>query len=84
MVCEAKCDDTVELYCGQRTLPKVDNCHYLGVIIDNELKWPLHIEQIYYNLIKFTSIFYKVRSKLPELILKIVFRLCSFAYHVWN
>jgi len=57
MVFKAKCDDTFELYCGQRTSQKVDNCHCLGVIIDNELKWTLHIEQLNYNLIKFTSIF---------------------------
>jgi len=65
MVFKAKCDDTVELYGGQRTLQKVDNCHHIGVIIDNELKLTLHIEQLYCNLIKFTSIFYKLRSKLP-------------------
>jgi len=70
MVRKAKCNDTVELYCGQRTLHKVDNCHYLGVNIDIELKWTLHNEKVYCNLIKFTSIFYKLRSKLPELILK--------------
>jgi len=70
MVFKAKCDDTVELYRGQRTLQKVDNCHYLGVIIDNELKWTLHIKQLYCNLINFTSIFYKLRSKLPQLIFK--------------
>jgi len=69
MVFEAKCDDTVEIYCVQRTLQKVDNCHYLRVIIDNELKWTLHIEQLYCKLIKFTGIFYKLRSNLPELIL---------------
>jgi len=72
IVFKARCDDhdTVELHCGQRTLQKVDNCHYLGVIIDNGLKWTLHIQQLYCNLIKFISIFYKLRSKLPELILK--------------
>jgi len=71
MVFKAKCDDTVELYYyGQRTIQKVVNCHYLGVIIYNELKWTLHIEQLYCKLIKFSRIFYKLSSKLPELILK--------------
>jgi len=70
MVFKAKGDDNVELYCGRRIIQKVDNCLYLGVIIDNELKWTLHIEQLYCKLIKFTSIFYKLRFKLPERILK--------------
>jgi hypothetical protein len=42
----------------------------LGVVIDNELKWTLHIEQICYKLIKFTSIFYKLCTKLHKVILK--------------
>ena len=70
MVFKAKGDDNVELNCGRRIIQKVDNCLYLGVIIDNELKWTLHIEQLYCKLIKFTSIFYKLRSKLPERILR--------------
>jgi len=64
MVFKAKCDVTVESYCGQHTIHKVDTCLYLGV------KWTLQIEQLYCKLITFTSIFYKLRSKLPELISK--------------
>jgi len=41
MVFKAECDDTVELYCGQHTIQKVDNCLYLGVFIDKELKCKL-------------------------------------------
>ena len=44
MVFKAKCDDNVELFYGQRVIQEVDNCHYLGVVMDNELKWTLHIE----------------------------------------
>ena len=36
MVFTAKCDDNVELICGQRNTQKVDNCHYLAVVIYNE------------------------------------------------
>ena len=38
---------------------------YLGVVIDESLKWKEHIDQVYVKLIKFTSIFYKVRHLLP-------------------
>jgi len=69
MVFKSQCD-TFEFCCGQHTIQKVDNCLYLGVIIDNELKWTLRIEQLYCKLVKFTSILCKLRSKLRELILK--------------
>jgi len=62
MVFTANCDDNVELYCGHRIIHKVDNYHYLGVLIDHKLKWTLLIEQLYCKLIKFTSIFYKLRT----------------------
>jgi len=39
-------------------------------VYDHELTWTLHIEQLYCKLVKFTSIFYKLRTKLPERILK--------------
>ena len=42
-------------------------CMYLGVMLDNKLKWKNHIEYIEKKLIKFTSLFYKIRQKLtPE------------------
>ena len=42
---------------------RVNSCRYLGVIIDCELKWKEHIEYIYKELIKYNSIFYKLRNK---------------------
>jgi len=36
----------------------------------------LHIEQLYCKLIKFTSLFYKLRSKLAELSLKQLYFAC--------
>jgi len=32
-----------------QTIEKVNSCKYLGIIIDDELKWNLHIENIYKN-----------------------------------
>ena len=43
-----------------QTIEKVNSCKYLGIIIDDELKWNLHIENIYKKLMKYTSIFYKL------------------------
>jgi len=42
-----------------QTIEKVNSCKNLGIIIDNELKWNLPIENIYKKLMKYTSIFHK-------------------------
>ena len=49
---------------------RVDKCLYLGLNIDEKLKWDVHIDSIYDSLIKYTSIFYKLRLTLPPSALK--------------
>jgi len=45
----------------------VDCCKYLGVFVDSNLNWKDQIDYIYKKIIKFTSIFYKLRHKVsPE------------------
>jgi len=51
----------------------VECCKYLGILIDSDLKWQDHINYIYNKLIKFTSIFYKIRTKLPEEVLRMIY-----------
>ena len=43
------------------------------MFIDSRLIWQEHIDHVYKKLIKFTSIFYKVRSKLPPEVLKLLY-----------
>ena len=38
-------------------IQKVTSCRYLGIIIDDELKWTAHIEHIYSCLLKYVGIF---------------------------
>lgn len=72
-------------YCGRHSITKVDCCRFLGVAVDEELKWTAHYEQLYSNLIKFSYIFYKLQTLLPEHILKqILFRLCTSTCFVWT
>jgi hypothetical protein len=54
-------------------LKRMSSCRYLGVIIDEKLKWIEHIEHVYSKLIKFVGIFYKLRNKLPSHILKNIY-----------
>ena len=52
---------------------RVNSCRYLGVIIDCELKWKEHTEYIYKKLIKYSSMFYKLRNKLPSSCLRSIY-----------
>ena len=40
-------------------------CKYLGVIIDDELKFDVNIDYIYNKLITYVGIIYKLAHKLP-------------------
>ena len=55
----------MNLIINNTKISKVSSCKYLGVHIDEFLSWDVHIEYIYKKLIKFTSLFYKVRNILP-------------------
>jgi hypothetical protein len=65
--------DSFELRCGQHVSEKVDTCRYLGIVIDSDLKWKLHVEHVYRKLVKFTSIFFKLRQKLTDRVLKLIY-----------
>jgi hypothetical protein len=54
------------LHINGHSINKVESCKYLGVIIDESLNWTEHIAFIYKTLVKFTSIFYKLRDVLPS------------------
>jgi len=54
-------------------ITKVTNCRYLGLYIDSNLNWTYHIDYIYNKLLKFVGIFYKLRNKLPSVILRAIY-----------
>jgi hypothetical protein len=69
---------TIKLTIDGVLLNKVPHCKYLGVILDDELKWDKHVDFIYNKLTKFTSIFYKLRFTVP---IKILYKLYyAFVY----
>ena len=51
-------------------LSLVKECKYLGIVIDDCLKWNLHIDAVYKSIARFTSVFFKLRSILPSSVLK--------------
>jgi hypothetical protein len=65
------CDYNIHL--NGITIKRVPSCRYIGVIIDEKLKWTEHIDNIYSKLVKFVGIFYKLRGKIPTKILKNIY-----------
>jgi len=60
---------SLNLFINGKRINKVSSCKYLGVIIDDGLKWEEHVDCIYKKVIKFSSIFYKMRMIVPKEIL---------------
>ena len=54
-------------------LNKVSECKYLGITMDEDLKWKNHIDIVYGKLIRFVGIFYKLRNKLPPSVLQTIY-----------
>jgi len=68
---ERKNHHDFQLKVNGKNISRVDSCKYLGIIIDINLSWKEHIDYVYKKVIKFTSIFYKIRTKMNDEILKI-------------
>ena len=58
------CDPNLKLYIDGSEIQRATVVKYLGVLIDDGLKWTDHIESVYKNIIKYIGIFYKIRHKL--------------------
>ena len=63
----------IDVLVNGQALERVNVCKYLGIFIDSELKWTHHIDYVYCKLVKFASIFYKLRDRLPAAILKQIY-----------
>jgi hypothetical protein len=62
-----------EIIVNNIKLENVNSCKYLGITLDNELKWSAHIETVYKKIMKFIGIFYKIRNNLPPEVLKSIY-----------
>jgi len=60
---ESEFETAHTLYINNKVIKNVASCKYLGILIDNDLKWIKHIKYIYNKLINFVSIFNKIRFK---------------------
>ena len=56
----------LHLFINGARINKQSSCKYLGIIIDERLRWSEHIDYIDKKILKFTGIFYKMRYKMPK------------------
>ena len=68
--CKLSTDSSLNLFINGQKIAKVSSSKYLGVIIGCSLRWSEHVDYVYKKLVKFTSIFYKLRNYLPQQCLK--------------
>jgi len=64
---------TVTIKINDTKIKCVKECKYIGVIIDDELKWTSHIEFVLQKLKRLLRILYKMRYKLPDLCLQNIY-----------
>jgi len=83
MVFPSKAKD-ISVKLNDNYIENVHHCRYLGILIDDMLTWSQHINAIYSKLMKYIGIFYKIRNKLPHLILKKIFilHLCIHMFYM--
>jgi len=63
----------IKLLVNNIRIKNVNYSKYLGVIIDNKLTWQYHIDYVYNKLLKFTSIFYKIRDQVNTDVLRMIY-----------
>jgi len=79
------CCVNFKLLLGGLEIRKVKSCRYIGLIIDDELKWSVHIDHIYNYLLKYVGMFYKLQNKVPgKCHEKCSLCFCLFVYIIWN
>ena len=69
----SKCRQNVashfDLYINNHKINRVTECKYLGIFIDDELKFDTHVDYVYKKIIRFTGILFKLRNVLPRVCL---------------
>ncbi len=63
----------ISLYINASQIKKVTVTKYLGIHIDENLDWKIHIQDICQTLRKYVGVFYKLSQKLPIRVLKMLY-----------
>ena len=63
----------INLFINSLPIKKENSFKFLCVTIDERLEWKPHIQHIYLRLRRYIGIFYKLSSKLPSKVLKMLY-----------
>jgi hypothetical protein len=66
-------NDTYVVKINNKILKRENCVKYLGMLIDEKLSWDEHIQYVIKKLIKYSSIFYKLRTIVPIQVLKTLY-----------
>src|SRR3989442_13003835 len=66
-------DLSLDLNVNNKCINRVHSSKFLGVTIDDQLKWGPHIQELCLTLRRFVGVFYKLSCKLPWLTLKMLY-----------
>jgi hypothetical protein len=82
-----KCYDHFDV--GVHRITRTSSTRYLGLTIDENLSWKNHITDLCQCLLKYTGIFYRIRSKLPhntalQLYYAVVYSRISYCIEVYG
>ena len=71
--CDVSAASAYTISLGKINLNPVNCAKYLGIVIDSDLSWKSHIEYLFKKLLRFTGIFYKLRSKAQPNVLRMLY-----------
>ena len=66
-------DKDIKINLAGTEIKRVTSCNYIGVLIDEELKWVENIDYIYDKVVKYIGIFYKLQNILPATVLQTIY-----------
>jgi hypothetical protein len=78
--CKTKDDVTLNLLINGQQIDKVSSIKYLGVFIDERFNWTVHIDHVFSKIVKFTSLFYKLKTVVPKHCLSKLYYAFVFPY----
>ena len=56
---------SIDVRINNSKIEEKSECRFLGVIVDNKLKWAQHIAAVKMKMSKYLGVMYKIKSKLP-------------------
>ena len=84
-----KIDDPVVIRFGRKKIRRENCVKFLGILLDSNLSWKYHVNELSKKLSRTIGIFYKIRHFVPLEILKILyyslfFSFVSYGISVWG